>query len=143
LPPHHQCRNTFLNVLKLVIPLAFELKEAEAVAEGIVKQGEAAVGVLAWRSLDYGTGGHCAGKGCVEIRDDEVEVERRPVPSIVARLPSSLEGRAAAGLEQQVNRSFCPKQLDEAGIETPPDAELERGRVERDCALDIVDVEID
>src|SRR5882724_1899860 len=105
--------------LQLAVALALELEEAEAVAEGIVQQCEAAVELLSRRCLENGTCRDGARNGCIEVIDDEVQVQGRPVPRVGAKLFGAFEGRAARRFEQQIDWSVCPQQLDEPAIETP------------------------
>jgi len=120
------------------------LEEAEAVAEGIVQKRERTVSVPTWRCLENGARSERSSNGCVEVSDDEVQVERRPVSSVGAKPLSPVEGLGLRRLEQQIDRSFCPQQLDESGIEkTPTDVEAERLRIESDGAFHVIHVEID
>jgi hypothetical protein len=129
--------------LELVVALAFELEEAEAVAEGIVQQREAAVGVLTRRCLENRTGSERSSNGGVEVSDDEVQVEGRPVSSVGTKLLGAFEGLGTRCLEQQIDWGFCPQQFDESAIETPTHAERERLRIESDRAFYVINVEID
>jgi len=54
-------------VLELVVALAFELEQAEAVAEGIVQQRETAVGMPTRRCLENGTGSKGMGTTCTAL----------------------------------------------------------------------------
>jgi hypothetical protein len=82
-----------LDGLELVVALACELQQAKAVAEGIVQQREATVSVLTRRSLENGAGSQRSSKRYVEVRDDEIEVERGPVSGVAALLFRSCERR--------------------------------------------------
>ena len=112
-------------------------------AEGVVQQREAPVGVLTGRCLENGTGRERSSKGCIEVSDDEIQVERRPVSSVGTKLLGPCEGLGIRRFEQQVDWSFCPQQFDEAAIETPTDAERKRLRIERDRAFYVVNIEIE
>jgi len=112
-------------------------------AEGIVQQREAAVGVLTRRCLENGTGSERSSHGGVEVSDDEVQVEGRPVSSVAAKLLSPLKGLATRCFEEQIDWGFCSQQLDEFAIETPTDAELERLRIKRNGAFYVSNVEIE
>jgi len=129
--------------LELVVALAFELEEAEAVAEGIVQEREAAVWLLTRSCLDNGAGSPRSSNSCVEISDDEVQVEWRPMSSVGAKLRRPFEGLGTRHFQQQIDWSLRPQQLDKSGVETPTDAELERLRVERDGAFHVIDIQID
>src|SRR4051812_25992428 len=80
--------------LELVVALAFELEEAEAVAEGIVQERDSAVWLLSRSCLDNGAGSPRSSNSCVEVSDDEVQVEWRPMSSVGAKLRRPFEGLA-------------------------------------------------
>src|SRR3990172_11587656 len=69
----------------LVVAVALELQQAEAMPERIGEQCHPAPGVLADRTLARRAGAVGALDGGVDVVDGEVEVDRRPVPAGVAR----------------------------------------------------------
>ena len=112
-------------------------------AEGIVQQREAAVGLLTRRCLENGTGSERSSNGRVEVTNDEVQVKGRPVSRVAAKLLRPFEGLGTRCFEQQIDWGFCAQQLDECAVETPTDAEPKRLRIENDGAFDVVNVEIE
>ena len=75
-------------------------------AEGIVQQREAAVGMLTRRCLQNGTGSERSSNRCVEVSDDEIQVEGRPVSSVTAKLLSAFEGLGTRCFAQQIDWGF-------------------------------------
>lgn len=111
--------------------------------ERIVQEREAAIGVLRRRFLQDGPVIERQSERGVEIVDDEIQVNRRPMSVVRAELLSSFEGLRACRFEQQIDGHFSPQQLDKLVIETAADAEPQRLRVEGDGALHVVHVQID
>lgn len=112
-------------------------------AEGIVQQREATVGVLTRCCLEDGARSERSRNGRLEVSDDEVQMERRPMSCVGPALLSPFEGLGTPRFEQQVDGCFCPYQFDESAIEAPADAEPDRPRVEGDGAFHVVNVQID
>ena len=77
-------------------------------AERIMQQREAPVGLLTRRCLENGTRSERSSNGGVEVSDDEVQVQGRPVSSVAAKLFGPFEGLAPGCFEQQVEWGFCP-----------------------------------
>ena len=121
--------------LQFIVAFAFELEQAEAMAEGVVQQRKAAIRMLTRRCLENGTGSERSSDGCVEVCDDEVQVQGHPVSSVASELLRPFEGLGTRGFEQQIDWSFCPQQFDKSALETPTDAERKRLRIESDGAL--------
>ena len=63
-----------------VVAAFVHLEQANAVAEGVGEVGDVAPGFLARRSFENGAGIDRAADGTIDILDDEIEVNGRPMP---------------------------------------------------------------
>ena len=78
-------------------------------AERIVQQRELSVRMLARPALEHGSGINRSGNGSVDIGDDEIEVQRRPVSCVAAcGRWRPFEGRGAGRFEEQINGASAP-----------------------------------
>src|SRR5262245_15870385 len=102
----------------LVIPTAPELDQAEPVTERIGHSGDVPPLVGLDLSFKLRARGfrplHCR----LNIRDDEIQVNRGPMALIVAPLPGAGRSRTAGGLGQEVDWGRSAKHFGDAIAQT-------------------------
>ncbi len=110
-------------------------------AEGIGQHGDPAIGrILGW-GFEPGARRDGAFDGGVDVVDDDVGVDWRPVSAVAARIAT---GAHRAGiLAQQVDRRRPTHELDEVGAEAAGNLEVEGRGVEAQGGFDVWHIDIE
>jgi hypothetical protein len=128
----------------LIVTATLPLQEAEAVTEGIAQARLATPYETLNRSRESSAGGNGSFGGCVDVENDEVEMDRRPMSPIVARQRRVWSGETACLLLQQKDSHRSSRELGDCAFEEPT-TELEVGctLIELDCRLEVWNVDVD
>ena len=108
-----------------IVATTGELEQAEPVPEGVSHHRDAVPFVRADRLLEPRT--RCLGPADRgrHVRDDEVQVHRRPMASVVAPLRRGRGRAAAGGLGQEVDRAGRAQHLHPELAEAAPGSQPE------------------
>ncbi len=113
-------------------------------AEGIAQRYQTSPVMFMDFALLPRTGGERPSQRCVQIRDEQIQMQRRPVTAVVALHTGLRAGTSGSGLVQQVERYGCAEHLDDRTVEQhAPDAEAERLLIEGHRGRQIGNIEVE
>src|SRR5690606_4063016 len=125
-----------------VITATQELHEAKAVAEGIGQQRKLAPGVGAYRLFQPGSHGNGLLHGSVDVLDKEIEMNWRPVTTVITTLAACRRSRCVRLLDQQIDRRGTAKHLYTGSTEAAADTQPEHRAVKSFCPVQIINVDV-
>src|SRR5258708_5779939 len=128
---------------KLIVPSAPERHETKAVSKRISHHCDStpcmfANGLLELRTSFFGTP-----DGTLEIAHDEVQMDRRPMSTVVTYRGRLWRSRGSCPFGEQVDRSRRSQNFDSLPSEASSDVKPERRHIEADGLFQVVDVDVD
>ena len=130
-------------VSDFVIAAAEELDKPDAVTEGISHLRDATPIMRSNFALHRGScidrSADCGGN----IRNHEVEMDRRPVSAVAAHVVCICLRLRLVRLQQQIDGRRDSEHFHREGAEPPPDLQTKRPLVERDPLRQVIDIHVD
>lgn len=111
-------------------------------AEWIGHEGQLAPRLGRHRLLQLRARDNCPLHGVVDVVHHKVEMHRRPVAGVVARVPGCRGRGRTFTLDQQIKRGGPAEHLDASRAKTPPYCEPEGRAVEKGGSFKVAHVDI-